>query len=218
MGVYVSEIVAFTSEHVCRLTGLSTRQVRYWDDTGFFSPALVDGFRKRAFGRIYTFRDVVGLRVIAILRKTHKVPLQELRRVGGWLQANHAQPWSTLRFAMAGRKVVFIDPDSGVATEPRGEGQTVFDVAVEPIANEMREAADQLRQRKSDQVGQIVRNRYVVHNAWTIAGTRVPTAAIWNFHQAGYDSAAILEEYPRLTAEDVSAAIEFESGRQRKAA
>jgi uncharacterized protein (DUF433 family) len=217
-GFYVSEIVAFTSEHVCRLTGLSTRQVRYWDDTGFFSPALVDGFRKRAFGRIYTFRDVVGLRVIAILRKTHKVPLQELRRVGGWLKANHAQPWSTLRFAMAGHKVVFIDPDSGVATEPRGEGQTVFDVAVEPIANEMREAADQLRQRKSEQVGQIVRNRYVVHNAWTIAGTRVPTAAVWNFHEAGYDSAAILEEYPRLTVEDVSAAIEFESGRQRKAA
>lgn len=214
----MSEIVAFTSEHVCRLTGLSTRQVRYWDDTGFFSPALVDGFRKRAFGRIYTFRDVVGLRVIAILRKTHKVPLQELRRVGGWLQANHAQPWSTLRFAMAGRKVVFIDPDSGAATEPRGKGQMVFHVAVEPIANEMREAADQLRQRQSEQLGQIVRNRYVVHNAWTIAGTRVPTAAIWNFHQAGYDPAAILEEYPRLAVEDVSAAIAFESGRQRKAA
>jgi uncharacterized protein (DUF433 family) len=214
----VSEIVAFTSEHVCRLTGLSTRQVRYWDETGFFSPALVDGFRKRAFGRIYTFRDVVGLRVIAILRKTHKVPLQELRRVGAWLQTHHAQPWSKLRFAMAGRKVVFIDPDSGTVTEPRGEGQTVFDIAVEPIANEMREAADRLRQRKSEEVGQIVRNRYVVHNAWTIAGTRVPTAAIWNFHQAGYDSAAILEEYPRLTVEDVSAAIEFESGRQRKAA
>lgn len=214
----MAEIVAFTTEHVCRLTGLSTRQVRYWDDTGFFSPTLVDGFRKRAFGRIYSFRDLVGLRVIAILRKKHEVALQELRRVGEWLRSHHQEPWSKLRFALAGRVVVFFDPITGVATEARGKGQTVLDVALEPIANEMREAAERLREREPSQIGQIVRNRYVVHNAWTLAGTRIPTEAIWNFHEAGYETAAIVKEYPRLTAKDIAAAIEFEAERQRKAA
>lgn len=214
----VAEIVAFTTEHVCRLTGLSTRQVRYWDDTGFFSPTMVDGFRKRAFGRIYSFRDVVGLRTIAILRE--KLPLQELRRVGEWLRHHHetATPWSSLRFALAGRKVVFFDPATGNPTEARGKGQIVFNVALEPIAEDMRKAAERLREREPDQIGQIVRNRYVVHNAWTVAGTRIPTESIWNFHRAGYDTAAILKEYPRLRAKDVTAAIEFEAERQRKAA
>jgi len=41
--------------------------VGYWDDTGFFSPTLIDEHRRRAFGRIYSFRDVVGLRTIALL-------------------------------------------------------------------------------------------------------------------------------------------------------
>lgn len=214
----MAEIVAFAADHVRRLTGLSLRQIRYWDDTGFFSPTLVDGHRKRAFGRIYSFRDLVGLRTIAILRKQHKVPLQELRRVGEWLRAHHDAPWSGLRFAIAGRKVVFFDPATGIATEPRGEGQKVLDIALEPIAHEMREAAEKLRERQSDQIGQIVRNRYVVHNAWTLAGTRIPTQAIWNFHEAGYSTAAILAEYPRLTARDVVSAIEFEQKRQRKAA
>lgn len=212
----VAEIVAFTTEHVCRLTGLSTRQVRYWDDTEFFSPTLVDGYRKRAFGRLYSFRDVVGLRTIAILRK--KVPLQELRRVGEWLRQHHQTPWSSLRLALAGRKVVFFDPLTGAPIEARGKGQIVFNVGLEPIANEMRQAAERLREREPGEIGQIVRNRYVVHNAWTVAGTRIPAQAIWNFHKAGYDTAAILKEYPRLTAEDVKAAIEFEAGRQRKAA
>lgn len=214
----MAEIVAFTSEHVCRLTGLSARQLRYWDETEFFSPTTVAGHRKRAFGRIYSFRDLVGLRTIAILRKQHKSALQELRRVGAWLRAQHETPWSSLRFALAGRKVVFFDPVTGIATEPRGRGQAVLDIALEPIANEMRQAAERLRERQSEQIGRIVRNRYVVHNAWTLAGTRIPTQAIWNFHQAGYDVAAILAEYPRLTADDVHAAVEFEGRRQRRAA
>jgi uncharacterized protein (DUF433 family) len=212
----VAEIVAFTTDHVRRLTGLSTRQIRYWDDTEFFSPTMVDGYRKRAFGRIYSFRDVVGLRTIAVLRK--KLPLQELRRVGEWLRQHHEAPWSTLRFALAGRKVVFFDPVTSVPTEPRGKGQTVLNVALDVIASEMRQAADKLKQRDAHQIGRIVRNRYVVHNAWTIAGTRISTQAIWNFHRAGYDSDAILKEYPRLKAQDVAAAIEFEAGRQPQAA
>jgi uncharacterized protein (DUF433 family) len=110
-----------------------------------------------------------------------------------------------------------MDPGSGVAIEPRGEGQAVLSISLEPIASDMREAAARLRERHDDQLGRIVRNRYVVHNAWVIAGTRIPTEAIWNFHEAGYDSAAIIREYPRLHPKDVEAAIEFEANRHRAA-
>lgn len=107
-----------------------------------------------------------------------------------------------------------MDPLRDVAVEPRGAGQEVLPIALEPIASEMRTAADRLRERQRDQIGQIVRNRYVVHNAWVVAGTRIPTEAIWNFHTAGYTTADIIGEYPRLTPEDVRAAIAFENDRQ----
>ena len=213
----MAELAAFTAEHVCRLTGLSARQLGYWDKTEFFSPTLLDDHRRRAFGRIYSFRDVVGLRTIAILRNIHRLPLQELRRVGAWLKQRHETPWSSLRFALTGRKVVFIDPDVDVAVEPVGAGQEVLDVTLQPIADDMRRAADRLKERRPEQIGQVSRNRYVVHNAWVVAGTRIPTTAIWNFHQAGYSAKQIIAEYPRLTRKDIRAAIDFES-RRRSAA
>ncbi|MEQ8330680.1 MAG: DUF433 domain-containing protein [Longimicrobiales bacterium] len=199
---------------MCRLTGLTARQLGYWDKTEFFSPTLLDDHKRRAFGRIYSFRDVVGLRTIAILRNTYRLPLQELRRVGEWLQERHDAPWSSLRFALAGKRVVFIDPDADVAVEPRGAGQEVLSVTLEPIADDMRRAADRLRERTPDQIGQLTRNRYVVHNAWVVAGTRIPTEAIWHFHEAGHSPQQIIDEYPRLTPEDVAAAVKFERDRR----
>src|SRR4051812_33382529 len=132
----MTELVAFTPFHVCRVTGLTSRQLTYWDQTGFFSPTILDDHRRWAFGRIYSFRDLVGLRVIAIRRKKHQVPLQELRRVGQWLRAKHEEPWSSLRFGLKGRSVVFFDPGSDAFVEPRGAGQEVMTIDVQPIANE----------------------------------------------------------------------------------
>jgi uncharacterized protein (DUF433 family) len=214
----MTELMAFTTEHVCRLTGLSKRQVRYWDDTGFFSPTLIDEHRQRAFGHVYSFRDVVGLRTIAILRNSHRVPLQELRRVGAWLKCEHETPWSSLRFALRGHAVVFIDPVSGIPIEASGRGQTVLSIGLLPIANEMGKAAERLRERQPNQIGKLERKRYVVHNAWVVAGTRIPTEAIWNFHQAGHSTREIIVEYPRLVPADIRSAIEFESSRRKRAA
>jgi DNA-binding transcriptional MerR regulator len=207
-------MIAFTADHVARLTGLSKRQLRYWDQTGFFNPTLIDDANER-FGRIYSFRDLVGLRTIAVLRD--RVPLQELRRVGEWLHRQHETPWASLRFGLLGRTVVFTDPETGAHLVPKGRGQTVHHMALEPIANDMRDASAKLRERAKAELGQIRRNRYVVHNAWVVAGTRIPTEAIWNFHAAGYDTAAIIREYPRLTAKDIRAAVAFERRRKKAA-
>ena len=82
----------------------------------------------------------------------------------------------------------------------------------------MREAAKQLRKRRKEDIGKIKRHRYVAHNADVLAGTRIPTAAVWDFHVAGYSADAIIEQYPTLTAADVEAAIEHETRRRAKKA
>ena len=71
-----------------------------------------------------------------------------------------------------------------------------------------------LTARRADQLGKLARNRHIMHNAGVIAGTRIPTRAIWNFHSEGFDTTAILGEYPGLTPKDVRAAIEFEMKRR----
>ena len=68
-----------------------------------------------------------------------------------------------------------------------------------------------LRKRSPNQVGRIERHRYIAHNAWVLAGTRIPTRVISRFHSAGYSSDRIVQEYPLLTREDVEAAVKHEA-------
>lgn len=194
------ERLAFGTDQVCALTGLSKRQLSYWDDTGFFSPELAGG------GIVYSFRDLVGLRTIARLRET--VPLQELRKVGSWLHREYEKPWSMLRFYRSGRDVHFRDPDSGKVLAAKPERQTVC-IEMEEIAVEVSELVAKRRRRARNSLGKVEQRRQIVQNRPVIAGTRIPVEAIWNFHEEGYTQAAILKEYPTITARDVKAAIEY---------
>src|SRR5919198_170047 len=69
------EVLAFSSDQVCRLRDLSPRQVRYWDETRFFSPEYAPGYARAAYSRVYSFRDVVGLSAIGLLRGLRRTRL-----------------------------------------------------------------------------------------------------------------------------------------------
>lgn len=58
---------SFSTAQTARLTGLSPRQLDYWDREGFVGPSLA---RARGYGsaRRYSFEDLVRLRVAAKLR------------------------------------------------------------------------------------------------------------------------------------------------------
>jgi DNA-binding transcriptional MerR regulator len=170
----MTTLLGFSSEQVCRLTGLSGRQLHYWDNTGFFSPWRMADEPRRPYNRVYSFRDVVGLRTIAILRNVHHVPLQELRKVGEWLAGHCETPWASLVFFVGGRKVYFEDP-TGVLYAGRRPTQTALRILLSAVEEDVNETANRLRQRLADDIGQIHRNRFVVSNAPCIAGTRIPT-------------------------------------------
>jgi uncharacterized protein (DUF433 family) len=210
------DVLAFSAEQVCRLTRLSIRQLRYWDDTEFFSPEYAPGYPKRFFSRVYSFRDVVGLYTIAILRKRYHFPLQKLRRVGEYLHRYHDTPWSSLTLYVAGREIVFKEPGKSFNLLTAQAGQYVFPIELEEVARKVEAKATRLRNRRPSQIGQIERNRYVVHNAPVLAGTRVPTAAVWNLREAGYSTQAIIREFPRLRSRDVDVAVQYEEERRHR--
>jgi uncharacterized protein (DUF433 family) len=192
-----------SADQVRRLTGLSNRQLSYWDTTDFFSPHH-PGEPGERFGRVYSFEDLVGLRVIALMRS--HVPLQELRRVGQWL-LDHRGSWAGRTFWIRGRRVYWED-DAGLRVGTRRPHQSEIPIEMDRVTEDMREAVAKLRVRGVDQVGKVERRRYTVGNQLVIAGTRIPVSAIRELHKAGYDKAAIRREYPRLTDEDIEAALE----------
>jgi uncharacterized protein (DUF433 family) len=131
------------------------------------------------------------------------------------------RPWAELSFVVAGlgrrAEIFFRTPDSDELVSATRPGQRVR-FELEPIALAMECAARKRSARAPDEIGRIVRNRHVLGNEWVVAGIRIPTIAIWEFHKAGYDLERIPREYSRLTADDVREAIAFEEGKRRSQA
>jgi uncharacterized protein (DUF433 family) len=204
-------IAAFTEEQVERLTGLGVSRLRYWDRTKFFVPSYADANRRSAYSRIYSFKDVAALRTISVLRRQHNVPLQYLRKVGAELCHLADDGWIRFSLYVLGKTIIFHDPETGQPREVTGNQYVVPSVALAVVFSDTKRDVADLAKRPDNSIGQIEQNRYISHNAAVVAGTRIPTAAIKRFKDAGYSVEAIIREYPDLTPRDVEAALAHEA-------
>jgi DNA-binding transcriptional MerR regulator len=203
-------LLAFTGLQVGKLTGLSQSTLRYWEETGVFRATYIDDRPRRPYRRIYTFRDLVSLRSLALLRREYGIRLDELRKVGRYLRKHYEAPWAEVRFWVHGKHVVFRDPGSDALAAGRPLGQLYIPIDFDEIRRETEAAADEFRRRDSEDIGRISRHRYIMSNAWVVAGTRIPTSTIWHFWEDGYDVEGIMRAYPDLTPEDITAALNHE--------
>lgn len=205
-------MLAYGAPNVERLTGLSNRQLHVWDRAGIFPPSLGrDDGRGRPYF-VYSFRDLVGLSTLARLRQEHGIAPAELRRFGEWLTQTYREPWSSVRFAVRGKHILFGDgtPDtSPCADEPCVEYDTLA------LARETAIATHRLQERSPDTIGKVTRSRYIRFGKPVLAGTRITTKEVADYHRAGYTTEAIIERYPYLTQEDVGVALAFDEQRRQ---
>jgi uncharacterized protein (DUF433 family) len=202
----------FSAEQASQRTGLSRQQLAAWDRGGLLHPH----WRREDDGypHAYSFRDLVVLRTLAILRQEYRVPPGELRRVAEWLNAHQASPWTDLRLTVQGRQVQLENGDvsSALSEAPRNGHGTRLDL--DAIARDTEAIVEAAQRRQPDELGKVVRRRGVMGNVPILAGTRIPTSAVWNFHEDGYTAEQIIYEYPSLTSKDIEAAIAFEQQRR----
>lgn len=205
---------AFTSRKVGVLTGLTPRQLQYWDEKRLVSPSLRRG-KGPGRRRLYDFRDLVSLKVAADLRQS--ISLQMIRRVVDHLRGlDYEDPLSELRFWAEAGHLYF--EEAGTVREGRRPSQTIaqFTIPVAAIVRELDEGI--LRLDESRAVGTVERRRGVLGSKPVIAGTRILVESVQRLHDDGADEAEILELYPDLTHADVRAALEQEPARRRASA
>ena len=204
----MSEVVvigAFSDADAARLSGLTIGQLRSWDRKGFIQPSLGDDDRSLPYSRVYSFRDIVSLRVLGQLRNTHKIPLQHLRSVSDSLAHLGDAKWTSTTLYVLGKKVVFTDP----RLEKRVEiisGQQVFDIPLRVVISDTHRAVADLNRRDETTRGRVVHGKFTLQNEPVFEGTRIPVAAVKRYLDAGYPSNAILCEFPELTNTDIEAA------------
>lgn len=200
-------VSAFTEDQVERLTGVSKRQLRYWDLDGFFAPALGNENRRLSYSRLYSFRDLVSLKVISALRNDSRVPMSELRRVKDRLSQFGDELWTKTTLYVHNKRVAFSNPESGILEEVV-TGQGVLSIVIAAVAGDMQRAVEELKKRKEADIGKITQKKSFLSNRPVVAGTRIPVSSIKAFSDAGYTEDQILKEYPSITIEDIRAAIQ----------
>ena len=78
---------AFTSKQACYLSGCTSHQLRYWDKVKLVSPSIQSSFGKPGVPKLYSFRDIVSLRVIKTLLD-NGMSIQRVRRAWRYLTRN----------------------------------------------------------------------------------------------------------------------------------
>jgi uncharacterized protein (DUF433 family) len=189
-------ISAFDADHIVRITGLTHRQVSYWDGTGFFKPQYTE-----ALIRVYSFRDAVSLRTIYILKTKHHVSVQRLRAIAKRLAEYSDAPFAELKLRVINKQVHVDEPDTG-RTRDVMSGQYVL-LPIIDVVQDVRKSVAKLGERDSSQVGKIEQKKNISHNARVFAGTRVPVRAVRHFLEDGFSVDQILKEYPSLTRADI---------------
>jgi uncharacterized protein (DUF433 family) len=200
-------VAAFTEDQASRLTGVSLRQLRSWASEDFFVPGLAMRGEGEPSIRLYSFRDLVCLKIIGQLRNEVRVTLAHLREVKERLSHLGEDMWAKTTLYVLNRRIVFDNPETGIK-EDAGNGQGVLQIPLRVVASDMRDAIAALRRRDAQSVGKIDTKRTGRNNP-VVAGTRIPIRTIRAFAEAGYTVDQIIAEYPSLTTSDVEAALAF---------
>ena len=201
-------IAAFSEDHAEQLTGITKSQLRYWDRTGFYQPSYAEENRRIAFSRVYSFKDIVALRVLNVLRNQYGVALQHLRDVSDKLSHMADDRWIGVRLWVINRRVIWQEPSTEKPQEVVSQ-QYVVPLELEAVVADTKNDVSKLNSRDESKKGVIEQSRFVNHNAPVIAGTRILVDAIKRFSEAGYSAARIISEYPDLTDKDVEAALAY---------
>jgi uncharacterized protein (DUF433 family) len=208
--------VALLLETVSQLTGLSESRLRRWDTTGFFTPSYALPNRRRPHSRIYSLEDLIALQAIVRLLE-NGVPLRRLRDVVPSIQNVPAGGWDGRRLHVVDGHVYF---DQGKAARAAADGSKgsalgIVTIDMASLVREVRQQVRRLSERTPDQIGRLIRDRWTMGGVPILAGTRIPTKMVFDLVRHGETPAEIVASYPRLTEEDVAAAVAFEEQRQQ---
>lgn len=204
MAQAMEDTLAFPDKRAAELAGISMKQLRHWEKTGLVVPSVREQISPRNTVRLYSFRDLLELLVVAELRHRPGISLQHIRRLVAHLRGRDFEaPLSELKFATRGSEIYINYPDGGWSGDPYPD-QLIYRQAI--ALDEVAAKIDRATGRDPAAAGQVTSRRGVHRGHPVFAGTRIPVAAVQRYLEAGYDTTAILREYPSLTKDDIDTA------------
>jgi DNA-binding transcriptional MerR regulator len=142
-GVGEDDVNGFRGPHVCKIVGITYRQLDYWARTDLIRPSIADA-RGSGTQRRYSYRDLVELKVIKGLLDAG-VSLQSARRAIQYLRDNLGEDIATASLVINGTGSVLVRTDGELVDLIR-QGQGVLSiVALGGVKDELDAAITELR-------------------------------------------------------------------------
>lgn len=131
---------SFTAQQACRLTGCTPHQLRYWDRVKLVEPSIQSTGGRPGKRRLYSFRDLVALRVVRSLLD-NGMSVQRVRRAWGYLRrtADMDSHLSEVRLVTDGQSIFRVASDEDELIDALREGQLAFFVAIDQITRQVEE-------------------------------------------------------------------------------
>ena len=129
---------AFTSKQACYLSGCTSHQLRYWDKVKLVSPTIQSSNGKPGVPKLYSFRDIVSLRVIKTLLD-NGMSIQRVRRAWKYLtkNGNLDDQLSNIRLVSDGKTIYSVEDK--VVFDALKSGQLAFFETIDTVTKEVRE-------------------------------------------------------------------------------
>ncbi|MGH2827888.1 MAG: MerR family transcriptional regulator [Actinomycetota bacterium] len=125
----------FTADQASRYTGCTAHQLRYWDRIALVRPSVQKTGGRPGVKRLYSFRDLVSLRVIKSLLDGG-MSLQRVRKAIEFLRkkAGLEQHLSDLKLVTDGNSIFQIARNDGEILDALRQGQMSFFLAIDDVA------------------------------------------------------------------------------------
>ncbi|MGH8935669.1 MAG: MerR family transcriptional regulator [Acidimicrobiia bacterium] len=131
---------AFTAQQASKLTGCTAHQLRYWDRVALVQPTVQGTGGRPGVRRLYSFRDLVALRVVRSLLD-NGMSVQRVRRAWDYLRrtADLERHLSEVKLVTDGQSIFRVASDDEELLDALREGQLAFFVAIDEIARAVEE-------------------------------------------------------------------------------
>jgi len=128
----------FTALQASRFTGTTGNQLRYWDKIGLVKPGVQATGGRPGVRRLYSFRDLVALKVVKSLLDGG-MSLQRVRRAYEYLRGNARldEQLSSVKLVTDGKSIFKITKDDGEILDMLRQGQMAFFIAIDKLAVEV---------------------------------------------------------------------------------
>src|SRR5947209_3959760 len=128
----------FTAHQACKFTACTPRQLRYWDQIGLVEPGIQKTGGRPGVPRLYSFRDLVALRVVKSLLDGG-MSLQRVRRAWDFLnrKAGLDRHLAEVKLVTDGKSVFRVVRREGEVLDALREGQMAFFVAIDEVTRQV---------------------------------------------------------------------------------